>query len=196
MAERRRTSTSDFGAGRRESHDASGFYSRFEAPVVSDDETIAGPTSKTELFICGDARDLSMVEPASVALVVTSPPYFAGKQYENELERDGIPASYLEYLDMLTDVFSECVRVLEPGGRIAVNVANLGRRPYRSLSADVITILQDRLGLLLRGEWCGARVLERAGRVRGGRFVSHQIRCCETSPNEWSLRRRGVSSGR
>ena len=152
MAERRRTSTSDFGAGRRESHDASGFYGRFEAPAVSDDEVIAGPTSNTELFICGDARDLSMVESASVALVVTSPPYFAGKQYENELERDGIPASYLEYLDMLTDVFSECIRVLEPGGRIAVNVANLGRRPYRSLSADVITILQDRLGLLLRGE--------------------------------------------
>ena len=152
MAERRRTSTSDFGAGRRESHDASGFYGRFEAPAVSDDEVIAGPTSNTELFICGDARDLSVVESASVALVVTSPPYFAGKQYENELERDGIPASYLEYLDMLTDVFSECIRVLEPGGRIAVNVANLGRRPYRSLSADVITILQDRLGLLLRGE--------------------------------------------
>ena len=141
MAERRRTSTSDFGAGRRESHDASGFYGRFEAPAVSDDEVIAGPTSNTELFICGDARDLSMVESASVALVVTSPPYFAGKQYENELERDGIPASYLEYLDMLTDVFAECVRVLEPGGRIAVNVANLGRRPYRSLSADVITCL-------------------------------------------------------
>ena len=50
---------------------------------------------------------------ALVALVVTSPPYFAGKQYENELERDGI-LPYLEYLDMLTDVFSECVRVLEP----------------------------------------------------------------------------------
>ena len=152
MAERRRTSTSDFGAGRRESHDASGFYGRFEAPSLSDDEEIYSPSSHTELFVCGDARDLSMVESSSVALVVTSPPYFAGKQYENELERDGIPASYLEYLSMLTDVFAECVRVLEPGGRIAVNVANLGRRPYRSLSADVIGILQDRLGLLLRGE--------------------------------------------
>jgi site-specific DNA-methyltransferase (adenine-specific) len=42
--------------------------------------------------------------------------------------------------------------VLEPGGRIAVNVANLGRKPYRSLAADVISILQDRLHLLLRGE--------------------------------------------
>ena len=30
---------------------------------------------------------------------------------------------------MLRDVFAECVRVLEPGGRIAVNVANLGRKP-------------------------------------------------------------------
>ena len=170
MAERRRTSTSDFGAGRRESHDASGFYGRFEAPAVSDDEVIASPTSNTELFICGDARDLSMVESASVALVVTSPPYFAGKQYENELERDGIPASYLEYLDMLTDVFAECVRVLEPGGRIAVNVANLGRRPYRSLSADVITILQDRLGLLLRGEVVWRKGVGASGSCAWGSF--------------------------
>ena len=52
---------------------------------------------------------------------------------------------------MLERVFAECERVLEPGGRIAVNVANLGRRPYRSLAGDVTQILQD-LGLLLRGE--------------------------------------------
>src|SRR5258708_34939952 len=92
------------------------------------------------------------VRDTSVALVVTSPPYFAGKQYEEELEREGVPASYLEYLQLLRDVFAECVRTLEPGGRIAVNVANLGRKPYRSLSADVIRILQDDLGLLLRGQ--------------------------------------------
>ena len=46
-----------------------------------------------------------------------------------------MPDSYIAYLRMLEDVFAECVRKLEPGGRIAVNVANLGRRPYRSLSA-------------------------------------------------------------
>ena len=97
------------------------------------------------------------VADGSVALVVTSPPYFAGKQYEEELEREGVPGSYLEYLQLLTDVFAECVRTLEPGGRIAVNVANLGRKPYRSLSADVVRILQDELGLLLRGEVCGGR---------------------------------------
>ncbi len=95
---------------------------------------------------------MDAIDDGSVALVVTSPPYFAGKHYEEELEKEGVPSSYLEYLELLTAVFADCVRTLEPGGRIAVNVANLGRKPYRSLSADVITILQDRLGLLLRGE--------------------------------------------
>jgi site-specific DNA-methyltransferase (adenine-specific) len=95
---------------------------------------------------------MDAVEDGSVALVVTSPPYFAGKQYEEELEREGVPSSYLEYLELLTDVFAECARTLEPGGRIAVNVANLGRKPYRSLSSDVIRILEHDLGLLLRGE--------------------------------------------
>ncbi len=88
----------------------------------------------------------------SVALVVTSPPYFAGKQYEEALGQGVIPASYAEYLRLLAGVFAECKRVLEPGGRIAVNVANLGRKPYRSLSADVVAILDDDLRMLLRGE--------------------------------------------
>ena len=152
MARRRPTSTSNFGVGRREGHDATGFYSRFRPPELTADDTVVEPVPVDQPFVCGDARDMRDVADNSVALVVTSPPYFAGKQYEEELERDGVPASYLEYLQMLTDVFAECVRTLEPGGRIAVNVANLGRKPYRSLSADVIRILQDDLGLLLRGE--------------------------------------------
>ena len=102
--------------------------------------------------LCGDARRMDAVADDSVALVVTSPPYFAGKQYEEELDREGVPGSYIEYLALLRDVFAECKRVLEPGGRIAVNVANLGRKPYRSLAADVMTILQDDLHLLPRGE--------------------------------------------
>jgi site-specific DNA-methyltransferase (adenine-specific) len=146
------TSTSNFGVGRRESHDASGFYRRFEAPELDTDSRVAPPEPVAEPFVCGDARHMHTLADGSVALVVTSPPYFAGKQYEEELERDGVPSSYLEYLELLHDVFAECVRVLEPGGRIAVNVANLGRKPYRSLAADVVHILQDQLHLLLRGE--------------------------------------------
>jgi site-specific DNA-methyltransferase (adenine-specific) len=102
------------------------------------------------------------VEARSVALVVTSPPYFAGKQYEESLGLNGVPATYFEYLTLLHDVFAECKRVLEPGGRVAVNVANLGRRPYRSLAGDVTDILQG-LGLLLRGE-----VVWWKGRAAGG----------------------------
>jgi DNA modification methylase len=149
---RRRTTTSNFGVARRENHDASAFYERFRPPALSDDDTVLPPAPVPEPFVHGDARSMDAVPDGSVALVVTSPPYFAGKTYEEELEREGVPSSYLEYLELLTDVFAECVRKLEPGGRIAVNVANLGRKPYRSLSADVIRILQDRLGLLLRGE--------------------------------------------
>jgi site-specific DNA-methyltransferase (adenine-specific) len=152
MRARRGTTTSNFGAGARESHDATPFYDRFRPPALSTDDRVLAPTPVEEPFVHGDARRMDRIADGSVALVVTSPPYFAGKQYEEELEREGVPSSYLEYLQMLTDVFAECVRTLEPGGRIAVNVANLGRKPYRSLSADVIRILEHDLGLLLRGE--------------------------------------------
>jgi site-specific DNA-methyltransferase (adenine-specific) len=156
MADRRPTSTSNFGVGRRENHDASAFYARFSAPEISKDDRVLAPSEVDaqigEPLKLGDARAMTEVPTGSVALVVTSPPYFAGKQYEEDLSADGIPSSYREYLELLEDVFAECARTLEPGGRIAVNVANLGRKPYRSLSADVTAILQDRLRLLLRGE--------------------------------------------
>ena len=152
MKPRRKTATSNFGVSYRESHDASAFYDRFRPPDLSDDQSVPLPLDLAVPLVCGNARDMAAVPDGSVALVVTSPPYFAGKQYEEELERENVPSSYLEYLDMLAAVFRESVRKLEPGGRIAVNVANLGRKPYRSLSADVIRILQHDLGLLLRGE--------------------------------------------
>ena len=171
-ARRRPTSTSSFGVGRREGHDASPFYARFAAPAVSNDDTVAEPAPVAEPVICGDSRRMDAVADTSVALVVTSPPYFAGKQYEEELGRDGVPASYAAYLELLHDVFAECVRVLEPGGRIAVNVANLGRKPYRSLSADVIRILQDDLELLLRGEVVWRKGEGASGSCAWGSFAS------------------------
>src|SRR6476646_1304478 len=168
---RRPTSTSNFGAGRRESHDASAFYERFTPPTISDDEVV-NPCSAAGRIITGDARDMADVESSSVALVVTSPPYFAGKEYEEALGEGHIPASYLDYLAMLRDVFAECVRVLEPGGRVAVNVANLGRRPYRSLAGDVTMILQDDLGLLLRGEIVWVKADGASGSTAWGSFQS------------------------
>jgi modification methylase len=171
--ERRRapTRTSAFGVSRRESHDASGFYRRFESPDISDDDTVAECPVKDRLFT-GDSRDLSVLPDNCVALMVTSPPYFAGKEYEEALGEGHVPGSYLDYLGMLRDVFADCRRVLEPGGRMAVNVANLGRRPYRSLSGDVSSMLQDDLGLLLRGEIVWVKAEGANGNCAWGSYAS------------------------
>jgi DNA modification methylase len=170
--QRRGTATSNFGVGRREAHDSTTFYARFQPPQLSDDDHVPEPRPIDEPFVLGDARRMDAIPDGTVALVVTSPPYFAGKEYEEEFARDGVPSSYLEYLEMLTDVFAECVRTLEPGGRIAVNVANLGRKPYRSLSADVIHILEDDLRLLLRGELIWQKAEGASGSCAWGSFRS------------------------
>jgi site-specific DNA-methyltransferase (adenine-specific) len=150
---RRPTTTSSFGVSRRENHDASGFYDRFPGLKVSKDDRVERPAALDQIWT-GDAREMDTygdIADASVALVVTSPPYFAGKEYETAVGEGHVPDSYVTYLQMLHDVFAECRRKLEPGGRIAVNVANLGRKPFRSLASDVTDVLQ-RLGFLLRGE--------------------------------------------
>ena len=132
--QRRATSTSEFGVSRRESHDATAFYERFTQPELSSESEVS-PRKEIDSIFVGDATRMDQIDDGSVALVVTSPPYFAGKAYETALGEGHIPATYADYLEMLHDVFAESVRKLEPGGRIAVNVANLGRKPYRSLSA-------------------------------------------------------------
>jgi DNA modification methylase len=163
-----RTSTSSFGVSRRHNHDSSAFYARFTPPELTTDTTVDPDKAIDRLFL-GDSRDMAAIAEKSVALVVTSPPYFAGKEYEQDIDGGRVPGSYGDYLQMLEEVFAECVRTLEPGGRMAVNVANLGRRPYRSLSADVIDIVQ-RLGLLLRGEVIWVKAKGAAGSTAWGSF--------------------------
>ena len=203
---RERTSTSAFGVGRRENHDSSAFYSRFTPPDINDDHSIETLPEDLGQIHCRDSREAAEVlPPNSVALVVTSPPYFVGKEYELAVasrasagdagvydrtmgkarhsdvsavhsadilqDNTDIPQDYFAYLEMLRDVFAACVEVLEPGGRLAVNVANLGRKPYRSLSADVIQILQDDLKLLLRGEIIWQKADGATGSVAWGSYL-------------------------
>jgi site-specific DNA-methyltransferase (adenine-specific) len=143
--------------------------------VVSKDERIESPVCVDQLFH-GDARNMTdeQVANRSVALMVTSPPYFTGKEYETDIAAGHVPASYVEYLEMLHDVFAACLLKLEPGGRMAINVANLGRKPYRSLSADVISILQDDLGMLLRGEVIWQKAKGAGGSCAWGSYRSPQ----------------------
>lgn len=175
VRQRLATVTSDFGSGKRESHDSTPFYERFSPPIISPDEHVVAPVTVDEIF-CGDARSMSDSEIAdgSVALLVTSPPYFTGKEYETDLAQGHIPSSYVEYLEMLHDVLAVSLRKLEPGGRMAINVANLGRKPYRSLSADLISILQDDLGMLLRGEIIWQKAKGAGGSCAWGSYRSPQ----------------------
>jgi len=80
----------------------------------------------------------------SVHLMVTSPPYNVGKEYDENL-------TLSEYRAFLKRVWSEVKRVLVPGGRVCINVANLGRKPYIPLHAFIVEDMID-LGYLMRGE--------------------------------------------
>lgn len=167
--------TSRFGSGKRESHDSRPFYERFTPPSISTDDGVRPPILVDRIFH-GDAREMTdeQVADDSVALMITSPPYFAGKEYEADLATEHVPSSYVEYIELLEEVFAVCLRKLEPGGRMAVNVANLGRKPYRSLSADVMSILQDRLGMLLRGEVIWQKARGAGGSCAWGSYLSAQ----------------------
>ena len=141
------TKTSSFGVSKRENHDSSMYYdSKMCQDLVSEREVgehLELPEELENTIINCDSRNLPIPDNC-VHLVVTSPPYNASKEYDEDL-------SLSDYLKMLHEVFSECYRVLTPGGRMVVNVANLGRKPYIPLSSH-INIIMHEIGFLMRGE--------------------------------------------
>jgi site-specific DNA-methyltransferase (adenine-specific) len=100
-----------------------------------------------------DARDLSFILTESVHLVCTSPPYGSLKAYPEHPGQLGNVTSYERFLDEMDKVWSECQRVLVPGGRIACVVGDIcisrrqgGRHHVLPLSAD-LQVRARRLGL-------------------------------------------------
>jgi len=145
---RRATKTSAFGISGRESHDASRYYgSRLNEGLTTSRDVGAAqpyPPERLNEMVCADSRKLDFLPDNCVHLMVTSPPYNACKDYDEDM-------LLADYLEMLHDVFAECYRVLVPGGRAVVNVANLGRKPYIPLSSRVNAMMED-IGFLMRGE--------------------------------------------
>ncbi len=146
---RRPTRSSAFGSPGRVSHDSSAFYNARlygdlqpsgarsvpEAPV---------PAEVVDQIVPHTSEDMAELPAGCAHLMVTSPPYNAGKEYDQDLTLD-------EYRALLRRVFAETYRVLVSGGRACVNVANLGRKPYLPLHAFVIQDMLD-IGFHMRGE--------------------------------------------
>ncbi len=145
------TKTSIFGASGRENHDSSYFYSSKMYREISEVRTDPSdglensiPPELLNKTILGDSRDLSQIPDLSIHLVITSPPYNSRKLYDKDL-------SLNEYLQLIYDVFYELYPKIVDGGRVAINIANLGRKPYIPITDYVSQMLTD-IGYIQRGE--------------------------------------------
>jgi site-specific DNA-methyltransferase (adenine-specific) len=146
---RKTTSTSSFGSPGRAGHDASAFYSARlyeEQPQAEEMLYVENPIPAERLnaIIHASSESMTDLPDSSVHIMVTSPPYNVGNDYDENLTLG-------EYLAFLRRVWAETYRVLVPGGRACVNVANLGRKPYIPLHLFIARDMID-LGFLMRGE--------------------------------------------
>jgi site-specific DNA-methyltransferase (adenine-specific) len=149
MSRKNGTETSTFGVSTRENHDSSKFYNQkvyegqmTEASVEYEEKRI--PEELLDTVQCQDSRDMSNLPDKSLHLMITSPPYVAAKEYDEEWTLE-------EYITLLHNVFAETYQKLVPGGRACVNIANIGRSPYIPLHSYIVQSMLD-IGYMMRGE--------------------------------------------
>lgn len=145
------TSTSSFGNNGRFNHDSSIFYGLRMYRGLNGDESENVfavekelPRQLTNRILWKSSESMKEIPNNSIHLMITSPPYNVGKEYDEDL-------SLQEYGRMLRRVFKETYRVLVTGGRACINVANIGRKPYIPLHKLVIDEMIN-IGFLMRGE--------------------------------------------
>lgn len=146
---KKKTRTSAFGTPGRISHDSSPFYasklySQVQPAGVCEYIEKKIPSNYLNTILAKSSEDMAELPDHSVHLMVTSPPYNVGKEYDQDFTLD-------DYLEFLSRVWREVHRVLVPGGRACINIANLGRKPYIPLHAYIIQQMIE-IGFLMRGE--------------------------------------------
>ena len=128
------------GSGTRKAF-VSTFQDKAELQEISELNNIS--KIKDEIFH-KSSEDMQELENNCVSLTITSPPYNIGKDSDLDLSDN-------EYWKMMKNIFLETFRVTESGGRVVVNVANLGRKPYIPFSKYFTELLID-IGFIMRGE--------------------------------------------
>jgi len=110
-------------------------------------------------IINGDVLNIMKEIPNnSIQLVITSPPYNVGKDYDNHHDQ----MDYKEYLKWLKKVWKETKRVLVPGGRFCLNIAPTGIKDFFPIHHDFSNQLR-KLGMKFRTEiiWYKQTMLKR-----------------------------------
>jgi len=149
MSSKDGTETSSFGTPGRINHDSSRFYSSRLYEGIKQGKEVeyvenGVPEQYLNQIFCKSSEGMAELPDSSVHLMITSPPYNVTKEYDEDL-------SLIEYLSFLKRVWQEARRVLVPGGRACINIANLGRKPYIPLHSFIIETMLE-LGFLMRGE--------------------------------------------
>ena len=165
----RKTQTSSFGSVLRESHSSKKFYSsklfeEFKVPKNIEYKQVEIPENDLNKLYCKSSENMDEVPDNSIHLMITSPPYNVGKEYDDDLTLD-------EYLELLTTVFGQTYKKLVTGGRACINIANIGRKPYIPLHAMVIELMLD-LGFLMRGEIIWDKSTSAGGSCAWGSWMS------------------------
>ncbi len=98
----------------------------------------------THRLIQGDARHLDFIPDESIHLVVTSPPYWILKRYNENPDQLGHVEDYEQFIVDLGQVWEHALRVLVPGGRLVCVVGDVclsrrkhGRHLVVPLHADI-----------------------------------------------------------
>ena len=135
-----------FGTSAKVGYDSSAFYDR---KIDGESETVDGSPSPENPVpelnsLYAHSNSMHELPDNSVHLMVTSPPYNVGKDYDEDM-------SVEEYRHFLREIWEETYRVLVYGGRACINGANVGRRPYLPLSALITADMID-VGFLMRGQ--------------------------------------------